>query len=283
MRICDLHTHSVFSDGTDTPARLVEKALAQGLSALALCDHNTVDGLPAFLRAAEGKAIEAIAGAEFSVEYNGKELHLLGLYLQPRYFEQIIQMMEEGMARKRESNIALIRALNDAGYAIDYDTIRNSTPNGNFNRAHVAAELTRKGYTASRDAAFETLLDPKHGFYQEPKRLQLWEMLEYLRGIGAVPVLAHPFLKLSEEEMEILLPAAKEKGLAGMECCYSLYDDETTRISFALADRFGLLYSGGSDYHGQNKPDIHLGTGKGNLRIPYSWTAPLKAIAAEHS
>lgn len=283
MRICDLHIHSVFSDGTDTPTQLLEKALAQGLSALALCDHNTVDGLPEFLLAAEGKDIEAIAGAEFSVEYNGKELHLLGLYLQPRYFGQITRMMEDGMARKRESNLALIRALNEAGYAIDYDTIRNSTPNGNFNRAHVAAELTRKGYTASRDEAFETLLDPKHGFYQEPKRLHLWEMLEYLRGIGAVPVLAHPFLKLSEAEMEILLPVAKEKGLAGMECCYSLYDEKITRISFDLADRFGLLYSGGSDYHGQNKPDIHLGTGKGDLQIPYSWVKPLKTVAVGHS
>lgn len=279
MRICDLHTHSVFSDGTDTPTRLVEKAVAQGLSALALCDHNTVDGLPEFLLAAKDKAIDAIAGAEFSVEYNGKELHLLGLYLQPRYFGEITKMMEDGMARKRESNIALIRALNAAGYAIDYDTIRNATPSGNFNRAHVAAELTRKGYTANRDEAFETLLDHKHGFYKEPKRLQLWEMLAYLRAIGAVPVLAHPFLKLSEGEMEILLPAAKEQGLAGMECCYSLYDEETTRISFDLADRFGLLPSGGSDYHGQNKPDILLGTGKGNLRIPYSWAAALKEKA----
>ena len=104
-------------------------------------------------------------------------------------------------------------------------------------------------------------------------------MLDFLVSIGAVPVLAHPFLNLQEPELAVLLPSAKQKGLVGMECLYPLFDEETTQTAFRLADRYGLSYSGGSDYHGGNKPDIALGTGKNNLNIPYEWVDILKKAA----
>ena len=276
MKTCDLHTHSIYSDGTCTPIQIIDSAINIGLSAVALCDHNTVDGLPEFLAAAENKNITAISGAEFSVDYNGTELHLIGLFIPQSEFGKVSDLMKEVNEKKRQSNIDLIKSLNNAGYKIDYETIKNSTPNGKLNRAHIAAELTRKGYTKSIKQAFKTLLSTKVGYYKMPEMLCFFEMIDFIKSIGADPVLAHPFLNLSKEELEVLLPIAKSRGLVGMECYYSLYDEETTKDALALAEKFGLKFSGGSDFHGENKPDIKLGVGKGNLEIPFDWYTELK-------
>lgn len=276
MKLCDLHTHSIYSDGTYTPQEIVDGAIHLGLSAVALCDHNTVDGLPEFLSAAKNKNILAVPGAEFSVDHNGKELHLLGLFIPESQFSRVTDLMNDVMEKKMQSNLNLITALCNAGYQLDYEQIRQSTPNGKFNRAHIAAELTRKGYTKSRKQAFDALLSPKAGYYVEPKRPLLPEMIDFVKSIGAVPVLAHPFLSLEEEEVEQVLPFAKEKGLVGMECYYPLYSEETTKKALYLAEKYGLLCSGGSDFHGGNKPDIQMGTGRGTLKIPFAWAEALK-------
>ena len=277
---CDLHTHSIYSDGCDTPKRLIEAACEIGLSAVALTDHNTVSGLPEFLSAAKGKPITAIPGVEFSVDYEGIELHLLALCVKEEDFPRITALMESVQRRKAESNRALVEALCAAGYVIDYDAIRAKTPDGQFNRAHVALMLTERGYTASVKEAFETLLSEEHGFYQPPKRIDVFEMLRWIRSIGAVSVLAHPFLNLSEEALRRFLARATECGLCGMETVYSTYEAETERIAGAIAKEFYLLESGGSDYHGAVKPDIALGTGKGNLAVPYSFFEALRETAA---
>ena len=279
MKYCDLHTHSIFSDGTYTPAQLIDAAVELGLSAIALTDHNTVDGLPDFLSAARGKPITAIAGAEFSVDYNGKELHLLGLYIPESQFSAVSLLMDIFMERKEQSNRDLIAALNKAGYDIDFDAIQAATPKGKFNRAHIAGELTKKGYTASIKEAFQTLLHPAAGFYKEPARFTLWEMLDFLKDIGAVPVLAHPFLNLKTPELEKLLPEAKKRGLVGMECYYSLNDEAANALALILACKYDLERSGGSDFHGDRKPDIFLGTGHGNLKVPGQWAEILQKSA----
>ena len=278
MKICDLHTHSIYSDGTNTPSELIDMATKIGLSSLALSDHNTVDGLKEFIEASKNKDIEIVPGCEFSVDYNGKELHLLGLFINEIYFDDISKLMKEVNDRKDQSNLDLIQKLNDAGYNIDYNLIKQSTPNGKFNRAHVASELVRLGYVKDRDEAFKTLLSKKGPYYKEPERLTVWEMLEYLVSIHAIPVLAHPFLNLNEDELNVFLPIAKDKGLIGIEVYYSLYNEITTNKSIDLANKYDLKYSGGSDYHGENKPDIQLGIGKGNLVIPNEWVKELKNI-----
>lgn len=276
QQYCDLHTHSIFSDGTDTPQEILQAAVQCGLSAVALCDHNTTDGLLHFLNAAKDLPIEAICGAEFSVDYNGTELHLLGLFLDPKHYPQIMEKMAKAHQLKEQSNLDLIKALNAAGYPLDYEQIKAKTPNGRVNRAHIAAALTEKGFTPSMNAAFNTLLSKKAGFYKEPQRITVWEMLSFLRSIDAVPVLAHPYLNLTQAQLEEFLPQAKEHGLIGIETVYSLYDADTTKNAAETAKRFGLLCSGGSDYHGSNKPDLKIGVGKGNLAIPLAWANALK-------
>ena len=169
-QFCDLHTHSLFSDGTYTPAQLIDAAVEAGLAALALTDHNTVDGIADFLAAGEGKPIEVIPGIEFSVDYDGTELHLLGLYLPSESLPGISALMEDFIRRKEESSRALVEALNKAGYEISYEKILAATGSGYVNRAHIAAALTEQGYTASVKEAFSKLLRPEAGYYVPPRR-----------------------------------------------------------------------------------------------------------------
>lgn len=165
-RYCDLHTHSVFSDGTYTPAQLLQEAEEKKLTAIALTDHNTVAGLPDFL--AVQSRVEAVPGVEFSTDYNGTELHILALYLKTEYFSQVTDLMNDYNRRKDQSNADLVAKLNHIGYEINYDKIKASTPKGQVNRALIAAELTALGYTASIQDAFKRLLSPKHGYYVPP-------------------------------------------------------------------------------------------------------------------
>ncbi len=272
---CDLHTHSVFSDGTYTPEQLIDEAIERGLSSVALCDHNAVDGLPRFLRAAEGKPIRAIAGAEFSVDYEGKELHLLGLFIPTSHFAAIASRMSAVNESKEESNRALIASLSAAGYPLDYDTVKRTSPTGKINRSHIARALSAAGYVSSPDEAFATLLSPEAGHYREPLRLTVWEMLDELHAMGAVPVLAHPLLQMNGQELSEFLPRARKRGLVGMEVYYSEYKASTTALALSLAERFGILPSGGSDFHGAAKPKISLGTGLGSLAVPEAWAEAL--------
>lgn len=275
-KLCDLHTHSTYSDGTCTPRELCELAVAAGLSAIALTDHNSVDGIPDFLSVAKDYPIEAIAGSEFSVDYNGKEVHLVGLFIPTSHFAAVTDLMAETAERKERSNVDLVAALRAHGMDVDYDVIKSATPTGRVNRALIAAEMLKKGYVSSVKEAFSLWLSPARGLYKEPERISIREMLDVLGGMGATPVLAHPFLSLTEEELTELLPLAKEHGLVGMECAYTTFDEETTAKAFALADRFGLAYSGGSDFHGEIKPLTRIGVGEGNLKIPYAWLDKLR-------
>lgn len=276
MNRCDLHTHSTFSDGTFTPTQLISEAERIGLDAIALCDHNTIAGLPEFISAAEGRGVEAIAGVEFSTEYSGTELHILGLFIRPEHYSSVNEKLMEYAHRKDVSNRELIEKLHCKGYHLDYDSIKAASPNGNINRAHIAAELTKLGYTSSIKEAFKTLLSPSCGYYTPPQRLDAFETIRFIKSIGAVAVIAHPFLNLSVPSLRVFLEKAKPCGLDGMETLYSLYSDETTLLAKQIAREFSLLESGGSDFHGDNKPDISLGVGKGNLIISTEYLKKLR-------
>ena len=277
MTYCDLHVHTIFSDGTCTPEQVVTLAREAGLRAVALCDHNTVAGLPAFLEAGEGCGLEAIPGIEFSTEYRGVELHILGLYIRPEHYEAVTERAERYMFDKEKSNAELCKALCDAGLELCYEQIKAATADGFVNRAVIGAEMVRKGYVSSVQEAFKTWLSEKSGYYVPPKRPDAFEMIRFIKSIGAVAVLAHPLLNLKKpEELEEFLRQAAETGLDGMEVLYSKYDAAETELSLEMADKYGLLPSGGSDFHGANKPDIAIGVGRGNLRIPYAWKAALQ-------
>lgn len=280
--ICDLHVHSTFSDGTLSPEELISLASDLKICALALCDHNTIDGLPAFLEAAEGTNVQAVPGIEFSSDYNGVELHILGLFIMPQHYSAVKSLMKDMLDRKERSNVELCEALTGAGLSLDYAHIKAGTPGGQVNRAVIAAEMVRLGYCESVKQAFSRWLSPKRGFYKPPVRLKALEVIRFIKSIGSVAVLAHPFLNLDERGLRLFLCEAIEQGLDGMEVYYPLFDDKKTALAWAIAEEFGLLKSGGSDFHGANKPDIQMGSGKGNLAVPVSIVRDLMKRCESH-
>ena len=275
---CDLHVHSHFSDGTWSPEELVAEAERLGLDAVALCDHNTVAGVPRFMAAGQGSSVQTVAGIEFSTDFQGTELHILALFVQPEHYDTINAMMEDWKKKKEQSNIDLVAALNRAGYDISYAEIREKG-NGYINRAHIAAELTKKGYTESAQDAFKKLLNPSKGFYQPPEKLLAYDIIRFIKSIGAVAVLAHPFLNLDEAGLRSFLPKAVACGLDGMEVLYPKYKPEQTVLAERIAEEFGILGSGGSDFHGDNKPDIAMGSGRGTLAVPTEYLLKLRQRA----
>lgn len=276
---CDLHTHSAYSDGTLMPDELIAEAKKIGLGGIALTDHNTVAGLPELFRAAQGTGIEAVGGVELSTDYGEVELHLVGLFIREEHFDVINGMVAELDKRKEISNVALCKTLREAGYDVDLDEIKSKTPKGHINRAHIASALMEKGYVQSIPEAFETLLSKTYGFYQQPKRLDVFKTIATLREIGCVSVLAHPFQELDESALRGFLAKAKPYGLDGMETEYAKYDDVTVKRLKNIAKEFSLKESGGSDFHGDRRKGTYLGIGQGNLRVPKAFLENLRAGA----
>ena len=273
---CDLHTHSIYSDGTWTPEQLIDEAERIGLSAIALTDHNTVAGLPAFFQAAKGKNVQAIGGVELSTDFENVELHLVGLFVQEEDFDEIERLVEELKVRKEESNLLLVDALNNAGYDIDYEEIKAGTPKQHINRAHFASALVEKGYVSSIKEAFDTLLSKTGGFYTQPRRLDVFDTIRCLKKLGCVAVLAHPFQELDEDGVRRFLTLAKPCGLDGMETEYAKYSAETVQKAKEIAKEFGIKESGGSDFHGERRKGTFIGSGEGNLRIPMAFVENLR-------
>ena len=277
MEYCDLHTHSTISDGTFSPSQIVAEGLRRKLRAVALTDHNTIAGLTAFLKAAEGTGLEGIPGVEISTGYRNQEVHIVGLFLRQETYGELEDFLSVINQRKEKSNRELVAALREAGYALSYEEIRERHQ-GNVNRAVITAELIEKGYITDRKEAFDGILSAKNGLYHPPERISAFEAIRFLSSIHAVPVLAHPYLSLTEEALHTFLPEAKRNGLAAMETRYSAFTPQLTEAARSLASEFGLLESGGSDFHGGNKPEIQLGSGKGDLAVPYSFVQSLAAI-----
>ncbi len=266
---CDLHVHSHFSDGTASPAEIVAMARELGLSAVALTDHNTTSGLPEFVRAAKDAGVTAVPGIELSVDWMGRELHLVGLFLEPRHYARLEEVSQDYHARKRESNKLLLERLRDAGYSLDYGEILQKSPTGNVNRAHVASALVEKGFVRSVDDAFDTLLSEKAGYYKPPRRIGFYDAIRLLRKLDALPVLAHPLQYMGEDILRDILPGAVEAGLIGLETRHSSANRETVKLLEEIAKEYGLVPSGGSDYHGDRKENVPLGIGGGGEVIPY--------------
>lgn len=276
MKICDLHTHSLFSDGTMTPQELIQLAEQRGVSALALTDHNTAKGLASFLEAAENSSVEAVAGCEFSTEHHGKELHILGLFMPKESFKEVEDYVELMHMAKHASNLKMINRLQQAGYHITYNEVAATTQADEFNRSHVADVLVAKEYVVNKLTAFQTILKEGHGFYEPPKRLGSLMTIRFIKANGGVAVHAHPLHSVNYDFMLHFLPEAKAAGLDGIETLYTEYSPEQTAQAQALAAQFGLKPSGGSDFHGAAKPGIDLATGRGNLQVPYEYYLNLK-------
>ena len=276
---CDLHTHSTFSDGTDTPTELIQKAEKAKLAAVALTDHNSVSGLWEFLMAAKDSTVIAVPGVEITTEHEGKELHVVGLFIKEEVYQQVEDYCEPMRKSKEISNRNLMDNLKKAGYAVEYEEMISYAPSDNINRAVIAAYLVEKGIVKSRDMAFKTILSEKGGYYVPAQKPSTLGTIQFIKSIGGVAVLAHPLLEMEVSELEDFLPEAKKYGLDAIETNYSTYDSYRKNNALRLVRQNDMLFSGGSDYHGKNKPMIKVGVGKGNLKVPMEYYTALAECA----
>ncbi len=264
----DLHTHSRVSDGSDTPTELLANAAAARLSAIALTDHDTLDGLEEAQTAADRHGIRLIRGIELSLEWSRGGMHLVVLFLgeQGPLQERLADLLKARETR----NARMVELLVSLGYEITLDELIAEAGGGVVGRPHMAAILVRRGYFPDPPAVFDELLATGRPGYLGRDRLDPVEAIELARASGGVPIIAHPHtlgLDTSEEYAETITELAAA-GLAGIECYYGDYDPDRQRELADTTRRFGLIPSGGSDYHGTYKAGLELGTGRGELHVP---------------
>lgn len=273
MKYCDLHNHTKYSDGSSTPKELCMEAKEKGLSAIAITDHNTVKGIFEFEECAKAVGIEYALGAEITTQYKGKEAHIIALFIDKASAPLVEAFTKEIQQIKRESNKKLAENLTNGGYRVAFEELEKRFGN-NINRSHFGTVLMEMGVVGSIDEAFEGILKEGNGYYSIEKRVEALEAVEKLKAWGCVPVLAHPLLNFTSEELEELLPNAKKNGLVGIEAYYSKFTNEQTEYLLCLCEKFGLIPSGGSDYHGKIKNNRELGS----ARVPLSSFEALKNI-----
>lgn len=276
MGIVDLHVHSNKSDGSFTPSELVDYAVEKGLRAFALTDHDTTEGLDEAIAAAKGKEIEVIPGIEFSTEYEGKDIHIVGLYID--YKSEVFSRQIQAFVDSRtERNRKMCANLQNAGIDISYEKLLAAFPDAVITRAHYAKYLLDHGAVNSMPEAFDKYLGDHTRYFVPREKVTPMQAVKLILDAGGIPVLAHPTLyHMSDKRLGLLLYRLKGAGLAAMECIYSTYTPSEERQMKQLADKYGLLPSGGSDFHGTTKPKLDLAVGYGNLAVPEEILTNLK-------
>ncbi|MDO4496072.1 MAG: PHP domain-containing protein [Clostridiaceae bacterium] len=275
-KLIDLHTHSLKSDGSMTPAEVVREAKRAGLAAIALSDHDTVDGIREAAAEGEKIGVEVIPAIEFSVQ-SKTETHILGYFIDIEN-PDLLKTLKEVVDLRIERNYVTCQRLNELGFDITIEEVRALAPNNFVGRAHFARVLMDKGYTKSVKEGFDLYMTSGKYAYCEKQRLTARNAVELIGKCGGISFLAHPHLtKLGDDELKEFLKELKGFGLSGLEGYYTDYTPEMQKKYQAMAKELGLLISGGTDFHAAMKPHISIGTGLGNMKIPYSVLEAMKA------
>lgn len=276
----DLHIHSTASDGSLSPAEIIETARKVGLRAIAITDHDTVEGSVEALRYQDSSGVEILPGIEISVSFDSGTMHMLGylMRLDDVSLGQTLKVVQEARANR---NLEIIKRLQDVGVDISYDEVLKVSGGGQIGRPHIAQVLVHKKAVQTIDEAFNKLLKKGRPTYVERYRLLPVEAIQTILGAGGVPVLAHPFTlnAKTEGDLDRVLADLKQAGLKGVEVYYPGHGPELTALYERLADRHGLLVTGGTDFHGMVSPGVHIGIGRGDLRVPYRLVEELKRSA----
>lgn len=278
MRYIDLHVHSNASDGTLTPSEVVQLAIQKNLAAIALSDHDTIKGIPEAVAAAEGTNLEVIPATELSCYYQAIEIHILGLfvdYKNPEFQTELAHLEQERMQR----NLDMIALFQRDNIPITLDDLQAGNPGSVITRAHFARVLVEKGYCRDKNAAFERYVGVGCPYYLPKPQVTPEQSLPLIIKAGGLPILAHPMLyKLGYRQIESLIQYLIPLGLKGIEAYHSSGNISQSDRLRSLAYKYRLAVSGGSDFHGANKPDIELGSGRGGLRITESVLDALKQL-----
>ena len=284
MNYIDLHVHSTYSDGSNTPAELVSLASATGLTAIALTDHDTTDGILAAQTAAASLSTDAplriIPGVELSAAYKDRDIHILGLFIDPRN-TALTESLTTARENRRQRNLTMLQRLCDAGYPLTEAELQSNGDASCIGRMHFANALVARGYAKDKADVFNRFIGTDCPYYVPREFITPQDAIALIHAAGGLAILAHPLLyHLERPELEQLMFRLKIYGLDGLEAIYTTNSNEDEQYLRTFASRNGLLLSGGSDYHGANKPHISIGTGRGNLRIPETI---LKALESARS
>jgi len=264
----DLHMHSTFSDGSESPTAIAAMAAAAGLSGIALTDHDVLDGIPEARAAAAERGLRFIGGTELSVLWREQSMHMLVYFLEPG--PGPIQDRLEDLRRGRHTrNLEMVDKLRDLGLDISYDEVAREAGTGVVGRPHFAAVLIAKGYVDSVPAAFDRYLASGRPAYVPRMRLTAEEAIGLSRESRAVAVIAHPHtLHLRADEFSIGFRELVARGLGGIEAYYGEYTPEMRNRIAEICAELGIVATGGSDFHGKYKPHLAVGVGTGDLRVP---------------
>ena len=275
--LIDLHIHTSASDGTVSSREIVNIAKNKGLRAISITDHDTVDGNNEAIKAGKEVGLEVIPGVEISVEWEGRPVHILGYYIDSEN-ETLQSILKNLINFREERNPKIIEKLNLLGLDISYKEVQKLAGNGTIGRPHFAQVLIERGYVKNGDEAFKKYLKRGGPAYVEKKRLTPQEGIQLIKNAGGISVLAHPFniQGIKNRNLEQLVFYFKSIGIEGVEVFYPLHSPQQTLKLKTIGEKFGLLVTGGTDFHGVQKPDIQVGIGFGDLRVPYELITKIK-------
>lgn len=267
MELIDLHVHSNASDGSLTPTEVADEAMRMGLSAIALTDHDTIDGIPEILEYTKDKPLEVVPGIELSCYYNNREVHILGFYMDytnPALNEELSELKKAREGR----NLKMVELMQADGLPVTMEKLLHGNPDSVITRAHFARVLVEEGVCKDKEAAFKKYIGIGCKYYLPKPQVTCETAMRILTTYSKGAFLAHPLLyHLGYAQIEELLIYLKSLGLKGVEAYHSsnnAYESDKLR---SMAMKLGLSISGGSDFHGAVKPNIQMGKGRGGMKI----------------
>jgi predicted metal-dependent phosphoesterase TrpH len=277
--LIDLHTHTNESDGTYSPFELVDAAVALHLEALAITDHDTLEGYDQALPRAREKGLDLVCGIELSTKFHGKTVHLLGYFLHEPPADSFRAWLAEMQSTRRDRNVRMAARLQSLGMDISIEEVERKG-RSLAGRPHFARLMLEKGYVSSIQQAFDDYLDESAKGYVDRQEPDLPLGIERIARAGGISSIAHPVRMnyRDPEKMRALVAEMRDAGLTALEVYHSDHRPADVAQYLGLAREFELGVTGGSDFHGDVKPGIRLGSGAGNLTIPLSVLAQLREI-----
>lgn len=270
MRFADLHLHTTFSDGTTAPQQLVAESIKAGLAAVAVVDHDTVEGIAPCIAAAAGIDLEIVPGIEFSVEHEGLEIHILGYYIDHQNAE-LVEKLAVLKQNRIERVRAMCRKLNELAMCIEPEEVFALAHEGTVGRLHVARVLLKHGYVGSTGEAFQRFIGDKGPAFVLGFRFSPADAISLIKRCSGVPVLAHPYFIRDDAVIHAMIAS----GVRGLEVYYPEHTQSMINFYLELCRTNDLLVTGGSDYHGKAKPDVKIGC----IKIPYELVERLRSEA----
>ena len=267
----DLHTHSTMSDGTDNPRELVRKAKAAGLRGLALTDHDSLKGVPIAEKEAEGSGLEFLQGIEIGCHDDFGDLHILGYFreLDIRKFDKEIEWVKKA---RIERNMNILESLEEYGISIPMSELKKYAGDDVIGRLHIARAMLGGGHVTRMKEAFLDYLNIGGKCFVPRKTFSSSEAVKLIKKYGGFVSMAHPFLIPGQKmDLKDIVKILVREEIDAMEVYYVENTPDQTSIIEKICDNNGLLRTGGTDYHGENKRGVQLGVGKGDMRIPYSF------------